>query len=998
MSTCGPVRPRISNSRHCRNRLRHTLTFGLLLLFGSLTVRGQEVEPTAYAGFEGQKVSSVELAIRPQMDTARFQSLIKQKSGQPFSSVAIRESAEALQQTKAFSQIQLSVTPQPEGLKVMFILQPAYYVGILSFPGTKNRFLYTELLQAVNIPPQTPFTKDLPLQGQKALLQFLQTRGYFKATVQPHSEMDDAHLIVNLVFEVHLNDRAQIGALNFEGISDAQANQLRVALRSWWAKLKRDSLKPGQPYSLSRINRSVDYIRARLRAQHRLAPVVRVLSTVFHPETFLADLTFQIELGPTFAVDVSGAHISEGTLKRLVPIFEENSIDQDLVDEGARNLVSYFQSKGYFYAKIDSHLDRRPDRVNLVYDVNRGTRRTVEALYFEGNHYFPDDRLASLIFIKKAHLFSSGKFSNDLVRKSTDALTAFYQNQGFAAVKVQNKVDDFDPQVDVTFVIVEGPQDRVNTIRLTGNKTQSLTALLGNHPLKLQPGSPYSPQAVQSDRNHILAAYLDRGYQNPAFQLIVSSENGDPHLLNVNYTLVEGPHTTITDVVLLGAKQTHHGFVRNIIGSDVATGKPLSTGKLFAAESNLYNLNIFDWANVQPRQPITTQTETEVLEEVHEEPRNTIEYGAGIEVIPRSGNVPVGSVALPGLPPIGLGSKFSASQKSFFGPRGSFDYTRRNIFGRSQTFTVSTLVSRLDQRLAFSFSDLHFRDSSWSSLISISGERTTENPVFEAEVGIASYQMQRPLDARRTRNLILRYEFNRTLLSNLQIPDLVLPQDRHVRLSTFSAEYTRDTRDSPLNAHKGLYQLFTFGVTSTPLGSSADFVRFLGQTAFYVPVRSWLTWANNFRLGLAIPFSGSSVPLSQEFFSGGADSLRGFPIDGAGPQRPVEVCSNPQDSSTCTLISVPVGGESLFIFNSEARFPIPVRWSSKLSGVFFYDGGNVYAHVNVPQMARNYTNTIGFGLRYLTPVGPIRFDIGHNLNPVPGVNATQYFVTLGQAF
>jgi outer membrane protein insertion porin family len=157
-----------------------------------------------------------------------------------------------------------------------------------------------------------------------------------------------------------------------------------------------------------------------------------------------------------------------------------------------------------------------------------------------------------------------------------------------------------------------------------------------------------------------------------------------------------------------------------------------------------------------------------------------------------------------------------------------------------------------------------------------------------------------------------------------------------------------------------------------------------------------LTWANNFRLGLAIPFAGSAVPQSERFFSGGADSLRGFPINGAGPQRPVSVCSNPNDPSTCTLISVPVGGDMLAIFNSELRFPIPLK--KDLGGVLFYDGGNVYKNINLRQFGDDYTHTIGFGFRYKTPVGPIRFDVGRRLTSVPGVNATQYFVTLGQAF
>ena len=86
----------------------------------------------------------------------------------------------------------------------------------------------------------------------------------------------------------------------------------------------------------------------------------------------------------------------------------------------------------------------------------------------------------------------------------------------------------------------------------------------------------------------------------------------------------------------------------------------------------------------------------------------------------------------------------------------------------------------------------------------------------------------------------------------------------------------------------------------------------------------------------------------------------------------------------------------LAIVNSEARFPIPLK--NGLGGVVFYDGGNVYNNINVHQFVNNYSNSVGFGIRYHTPVGPIRIDIGRNLNPVPGVKATQYFVTLGQAF
>ena len=182
------------------------------------------------------------------------------------------------------------------------------------------------------------------------------------------------------------------------------------------------------------------------------------------------------------------------------------------------------------------------------------------------------------------------------------------------------------------------------------------------------------------------------------------------------------------------------------------------------------------------------------------------------------------------------------------------------------------------------------------------------------------------------------------------------------------------------------------------IGSTDNLVRFFGQAAFYREMKPWMVWANNFRLGLVKAFAGSHVPISEEFFSGGYDSLRGFPLNGAGPQAPAELCSKPNDPSSCTLgsITVPTGGHQLFIFNSEGRFPIPVK--KGLGGVIFYDGGNVYSRIGFSRFFRDYSNTLGFGLRYDTPVGPVRIDIGRNLNPVPGFKSTQIFVTLGQSF
>jgi outer membrane protein assembly factor BamA len=271
-----------------------------------------------------------------------------------------------------------------------------------------------------------------------------------------------------------------------------------------------------------------------------------------------------------------------------------------------------------------------------------------------------------------------------------------------------------------------------------------------------------------------------------------------------------------------------------------------------------------------------------------------------------------------------------------------------------------------------------------------------ENPIFNSRRGLFSWQLRKPLDENRTKNLLFRYSFSETALSNLLIPELVPPQDLHTRLSTLSGNFVHDTRDSILDAHKGSNQSIQLDFNSSALGSNVDFVRLLLQAARYKEIHSGVVWANSLRLGFEQPFGGSHVPLSEKFFTGGGASLRGFPLNGAGPQQSVAACGNPAVSSTCSLISVPTGGAQLLIFNSELRIPLPIK--KGLSFVTFYDGGNVFNRIGFHEFGRNYTNSVGVGARYATPVGPIRVDIGHNLNGLPGVKSTQVFVTLGQAF
>lgn len=995
------------DAKHRSFRWHLTLVFvyfALLLgISGSLGARQlvSAATPGTYAGFEGRTVSNVDISAGPDVDPEKLRPLIKQQAGQPFSSAAIQESVNALQGTKRFTAVQVSIGFTPGGLQVLFVLQPTSYVGMLFFPGADRTIPYVELMQAANIAEQTPFYGALLPQGTKSLLAFLHKQGYFAAAVQPEIERDDAHRIVNIIFHTTLNRRARVGNVEIQGVSQPEAAPALHMLRSVWSRLKGRSMKRGQAYTPARLQNATNSIVTSLQQQHRLAASVTSVSTDYNRDTNRANVTFQVNSGPRAFIQVRGAHISKNVLRREVPIEQENAVNPDVAHQGERDLLNYFQAKGYPDVSVVSQYEQKPNGVTIVYKVTLGTRYNVKEPKFIGNQHIDEDVLEASVSIKESHFVLGyplirGKFNERLLNQSVSSLEALYRRNGFAEASVQPEVGKTRKAVQVFFRIKEGPQDRVGTLHLEENQTQSLRTLAEGQPLNIEPGRPYSSYLLNQDRDRILAAYFNLGYLDATFDSNVTPAANHPHVMNVVYIIHEGRQGHISNVVMLGAKTTRPTFIRNVIHPEVSPRMPLSQGNFLSADSDLYNLDVFDWVSVKPLEPTVNQEQDELLVKVHESKRYSMDIGAGIEIIPRSGNIPVGEVALPGLPVIGLGSKFTVSQKSFFGPRGSFALARHNVLGRAETATVSTILSRLNQIGEFTFADPRLWGVNWSGLASISAQRTTENPIYTAVLEQASFQVENAFRSAKPRTLTFRYSFQRTDLTNIAIPGLVLPQDQHVRVSMVSAEYLRDTRDNPLDAHRGMFQTFNVGVAPTAFGSSANFIRMLAQNSVYVPLAPWLTWASRLSAGFAIPFVDSRVPLSQRFFSGGPDSLRGFPVDGAGPQRPVQVCSNPGNASTCTLISVPVGGDMLFIFNTEARFPIGLL--PNLGGVFFYDGGNVYKNITLPQLANDYTNTIGAGVRYRTPVGPVRFDVGYRLTPIPGVRALQYFVTVGQSF
>jgi len=246
-------------------------------------------------------------------------------------------------------------------------------------------------------------------------------------------------------------------------------------------------------------------------------------------------------------------------------------------------------------------------------------------------------------------------------------------------------------------------------------------------------------------------------------------------------------------------------------------------------------------------------------------------------------------------------------------------------------------------------------------------------------------------------SLSYRYFYRRVEASDLKItPDQIPLLSQPTLVSGFGITYARDRRDNPADAKRGTFNTIDVSYASKPLGSGASFFRVSFQnSSFHLFGRSFV-FARSVRFGAEVPAGTTAnmdIPLPERFFAGGGTSLRGFGLNQAGPRDAVT--------------GFPIGGLGLLIFNQELRFPtkLPVV-GNRLGGTFFYDGGNVYSDVNHISLAwkapsltnlNYFSHTVGFGLRYPTPVGPVRVDFGYQLNPA-SYQATNPVTHLPEAF
>ncbi len=614
-----------------------------ILLFAPLAC-GQLAPQGPQAVYDGQTVVALDLIGNPHRDLEPYRQLVVQKAGEPYTQEKVQSSIAALEHTGQFPKVQVTVVPDPSGLRLNFLLEPAYYLGMINFPGATKVFPYIRLLQVVNLPDEDPYDKARVALAQEALQRFLRHNGYFLATVETDSSIDDGHQLVDVAFNIKLGKQARVASVTIEGTDVTEDAHLQHSLRSLRARFTGGLLKPGKPYAPERIKEATAIMRRTLSRQRHLASQVEENPPQYHRENNLVDVSFKVDVGPVVTVRVTGARLSRIPFmsarekKKLIPIYSEGSIDRDLVEEGQQNLVDYFQKKGYFDVQVKTTFQHQSDQVLLAYEIEEGKKYKVDRIAFQGNHEIAEKDLLSVVVVKKSHFWSHGSLSQKLLKQSATNLEALYHDRGFENVKVNPQTIDHQSKIEARFNIEEGPQTLVGNVEVTGNghiPNQQLTAPVG---FELRSGAPFSPRRLSADRNRISATYLDRGYLNVEVKATVNRDSGDPHAVDVTYAVNEQQMVRMGEVIYLGQKRTRLSLIQKT--AQIVSEAPMSREELLEAQSRLYDLNIFDWSSVGPRKPITDQTEEAALVKVHEAKRNTITYGFGFEVSHRGGNVP----------------------------------------------------------------------------------------------------------------------------------------------------------------------------------------------------------------------------------------------------------------------------------------------------------------------------------------------------------------------
>ncbi|HWC97604.1 MAG TPA: POTRA domain-containing protein [Candidatus Sulfopaludibacter sp.] len=923
--------------------------------------------------------------------------------GTPLTLDEIRAAIKRLYGTGRYSTVEADTETSPAGLTLIFRTTDQWFVGPVEVKGKANNPPNLgQLANASRLDLGAPFNEGDLQTAVAGLTSLLQRNGLYMATVNPTVVRDAEHQQVSVTFQVNSGKRARLTLPQITGDTRLPPADLARA-----AKFKEILFFPWKQATQENVGLGLENIRRFYTKKDRLTADVTLDRTDYLASENRVRPTINADGGPVVKIQATGAKVSKGTLQKYVPVFDEGTANRDLLVAGDRNLRDYFQNNGYFDVQVDfeSH-DTGRDLQTITYTVSLGEKHRVVSLAVKGNHYFTTQQIRERMYLQPKGWIRlrHGRYSQSFADRDEDAIEGLYRDSGFRDCKATaNVIDDYQGKkgdVAITMNVVEGSQYLVSGLQVNGMKLPNKDAILAK--LASQPGQPFSETSVAMDRDYILESYRSVGYPSAAFDYRATPA-AEPYRMSLVYTVTEGQPQYVRDVLITGLHVTRKRLTNPVV--TLHAGDPLSWTEMGRMQRRLYNLGAFDKVDMAIQNPDGNTEEKYVDFHVVEGHLYTVAVGVGAEI------AKIGASAAGTANPTG---------KTGFAPRFDFQISRLNLWGLGHTVSFKSRYSTLDRRVSLTYLAPRFRNVEGRNItVDALYDNTRDVLTFTAVRLQGGVQVSQRLS--KATNLLYRYQWtnDRVDKTSLRIdPELIPLYSQPSRVAMFAVNLVQDRRDDPADAHHGIYNSLDLGLAENKFGGTTNFLRFLGRNSYYKTLgQTQMVLASNTEFGIIGPFhtGGTAttqyIPLPERFFGGGEANLRAFPNNQAGPR----------DTDT----GFPLGGNALLFHSTELRFPFI---GDNIQGVLFHDMGNVYTslgsisfrvHQNGLTDFDYMVHAAGFGVRYRTPLGPLRVDLAYSINPptfnglqgtyqqllfggatrtVQSVSHFQFFFSIGQAF
>ncbi|MCP4661289.1 MAG: BamA/TamA family outer membrane protein [bacterium] len=880
-----------------------------------------------------------------------FAGLVAFAPGEPLSEQAVRRTLSNFYATGLIAEAEVRTRQEATGTVAVVVLRTHTWVDSVVLEGELG-LRRAVLLRVVEQEARAPLVEGRLLRSVYALQDLYATHGYRRAVVRLEVVPRPVRKQVGVVFHLESGPRATVGRLDIAGeIGPYEPAELLAAVRN----------QPGLPYERQRIAADRERLRAALVDRDHLTATVEAPHEDYDPQANQVHLTYPVEIGPVIEVEVRGASRKKLKKKGLLPFLGEEVYDQALVVRSREELRAWYQRQGHYRVKVETREEIGEERLELTIEIDPGSLYELAVISFTGNEHFSDEKLLELITTSTRSGLSPGRLVDEILNDDLGNLHSFYALQGFSEAEVGPTVVNVGrDKLFLAIPIREGPRRRVVTLTLPG--VEALDPGAFRDQLPLRPGGPFHPVLLDDSIKLVRALYEDEGY--PAITVTPRLDwNDEGTLVDVELAVGEAYREVVDRVILRGNRHTRPEVLRRFSG--LQPGDPISRRRLLEAEKDLYRLGIFSRVDVE-RAPVSELTgRRDVLVRCDEGRRWRLSYGVSYH----SG--------------VGAGGLFSAS--------------RANLGGRGDRLQFDGRGNDRDHRFRLIF-DQPLLGGRWNAPITYTlFQEREERESFAVDDLGAQIALAKELDSLR---LGLVYQYRLVEPSGESFDLLEVPRElREREISSLTPTLFIDRRDDPLDPHRGWSTAVQLEYAFPWINATVELVKLFVQQTHYADLRRFGVLATSVRFGAIEPLDpdaepdplvpsqlpSSLVPVSERFFAGGRTTHRAYERDQLGIEG--------ETSIDVEGDRIEVGGNGLFLLNLDYRFPI----TETFGGTVFFDLGNVWADWRDLDTA-DLKPGIGFGLRYLSLVGPVRLEVGWKLDAEPGEDDPVFFLSFGNPF